>query len=61
MKLLKTIVKAFLILLLCVAAPIILIGLLATAGIALPIIGIVAIIFFPILVIGIVIGHCAKK
>lgn len=61
MKLLKTILKVALILILCVAAPILLVGILGTVGIALPIIGIVLIIFFPVLVIGIVIGHCCKK
>ena len=61
MKLLKLIAKVLLIFILCTAAPLLLVGLLGTVGIVLPIVGIVAIIFFPILTVGIVIGHCAKK
>lgn len=58
---LKTILKVLVVLVLCVLCPLVLIGLLATLGVALPIVGVVLLIFFPFLLVGIIIGHCSKK
>ena len=58
---LKTIGKTVLWTILLIAIPIILIVLLFTLGVAAPIIGVLALIFLPAIIIGVIIGHTSSQ